>query len=102
MTVLAGAYPPMAAYRDDQLDATADDLGHIVDFLAAALYVDDAPVFTEFVGWTGGVLAARGVPPEALGVGLRIFHDELRDFPRARHLLVQGIEAAHPDTDLEI
>ncbi|GAA2906962.1 cobalamin-dependent protein [Streptosporangium fragile] len=102
MTALTAAYPPMTAYRDRQLDATAEDLGHIVDFLAAALYVDDVPVFTGFVGWTRGVLAARGVPAAAVQAGLRIFHDELRDFPRARHMLVQGIEAARAGTDLEI
>ncbi|MEU4409023.1 cobalamin-dependent protein [Streptosporangium sp. NPDC023963] len=103
METLARAYPPMAAYDLHQLDATAADLGHLLDFLSAALYVDDAPLFTGFIGWTGAVLAARGVPAEALTVGLRVFHDELRDFPRARHMLVQGIEAAPaPGTDQEI
>ncbi|MGS2648581.1 cobalamin B12-binding domain-containing protein [Streptosporangium sp. G12] len=103
METLARAYPPMAAYDLHQLDATAADLGHLLDFLSAALYVDDAPLFTGFIGWTGAVLAARGVPTEALTVGLRVFHDELRDFPRARHMLVQGIEAAPvPGTDQEI
>ncbi|MER5648703.1 B12-binding domain-containing protein [Streptosporangium sp. NPDC002524] len=102
METLARAYPPMAAYDLHQVDATAADLGHLLDFLATALYVDDAPLFTGFIGWTGAVLAARGVPVEALTVGLRVFHDELRDFPRARHMLVQGIEAASlPGTDQE-
>ncbi|MEU4834359.1 cobalamin B12-binding domain-containing protein [Streptosporangium sp. NPDC023615] len=95
MATLACVYAPLAAYGPRQLEATAEDLGHLIDFLAAALYVDDAPVFTDFIGWTGSVLGARGVPAEALRVGLRVFHDELRDFPRARHMLVQGIEAAH-------
>ncbi|MEU7984761.1 cobalamin-dependent protein [Streptosporangium canum] len=102
MAALAGAYPPMAAYTAHQLDTTAEDLGHILDFLAAALYVDDVEVFTGFVTWTRGVLRARGVPARALEAGLRIFHDELRDFPRARHTLVRGIEAAHDrGADLE-
>lgn len=63
MSALAGAYPPMAAYSAHQLDSTAEDLGHILDFLAAALYVDDAAVFTGFITWTGGVLRARGSRP---------------------------------------
>ncbi|MGC5014412.1 cobalamin B12-binding domain-containing protein [Streptosporangium sp. DT93] len=95
MATLARVYPPMARYGPEQVEATAEDLGHLVDFLAAALYVDDAPVFTGFVGWAGSVLGARGIPAEALRVGLRVFHDELRDFPRARHMLARGIETAH-------
>ncbi|MER6831644.1 cobalamin B12-binding domain-containing protein [Streptosporangium sp. NPDC000563] len=94
LAALARAYPPMAAYDPQQVDATAADLGHLLDFLAASLYVDDAQLFTGFIGWTGSVLAARGVPAEAVTVGLRVFHDELRDFPRARHMLVQAAEAA--------
>ncbi|WP_326822751.1 hypothetical protein [Streptosporangium sp. NBC_01756] len=35
--------------------------------------------------------------------GLRLFHGELRDFPRACHLLAQGTEAARDaGADLEI
>ncbi|WP_433235698.1 cobalamin B12-binding domain-containing protein [Streptosporangium sp. CA-135522] len=101
MAALTAAWPPMAAYTAHQLDSTAEDLGHILDFLTAAVYVDDAQVFTDFITWTAGVLRARGVPAGAVKVGLRVFYDELRDFPRARHLLAQGIEAAH-DADLEI
>ncbi len=103
MATLTRAYPPMAAYTAQQLDSTAEDLGHILDFLAAALYVDDVELFTDFITWTGGVLLARGVPAGAVGMGLRAFHDELRDFPRARHLLIQAIEAAHgAGAELEI
>ncbi|MFI6511067.1 B12-binding domain-containing protein [Streptosporangium sp. NPDC050855] len=94
MAALARTYPPVAAYDPQQLEATAEDLGHLIDFLGAALYVDDAPVFTDFVGWTGSVLGARGVTAEALRVGLGVLHDELRDFPRARRMLAQGIEVA--------
>ncbi|MEV8637122.1 cobalamin-dependent protein [Streptosporangium sp. NPDC051023] len=103
MTTLAAAYPPMAAYTARQLESTAEDLGHILDFLGAALYVDDARLFTDFISWTTGVLLARGVPVRAVEAGLRVFHGELRDFPRARHLLLQAIEAAHTaGAELEI
>ncbi|MEV7013974.1 cobalamin B12-binding domain-containing protein [Streptosporangium sp. NPDC051022] len=103
MTALARAYPPMASYTVPQLDSTAEDLGYILDFLAAALYVDDAELFTAFIAWSTGVLLARGVPAGALKAGLRVFHGELRDFPRARHLLVLAMEAANAaDAELEI
>jgi methanogenic corrinoid protein MtbC1 len=84
---LAAAYPDVTRYDQRQRDATADDLGHVVDFLAAALYVDDRKVFTDFVEWTAAVLAARGVPRPALAVGLRLIRDQLHDYPAAlRHL----------------
>ncbi|GHE26300.1 cobalamin-binding protein [Streptosporangium violaceochromogenes] len=94
MTALTRAYPPMASYDARRLDATAEDLGHLLDFLSSALYVDDTGLFADFVGWTAGVLRARRVPAGALEAGLRVFHDELRDFPRARRILTRGIGAA--------
>jgi methanogenic corrinoid protein MtbC1 len=88
---LRADYPPMREYDQRQADATAEDVTHIVDFLAAALYVDDATVFTEFLTWTASVLRARGVPVEALTVCLRLLGTDLRDFPRASDLLRQGL-----------
>ncbi|WP_214410047.1 cobalamin B12-binding domain-containing protein [Sphaerisporangium fuscum] len=95
MGALADAYPPMASYSPQQLESTADDLGHIVDFLAAALYVDDTALFTDFVHWTCDILAARHVPADSVALGLRLLHDALPDLPRARTLLTAGVQAAH-------
>ncbi|WP_033337567.1 cobalamin B12-binding domain-containing protein [Catenuloplanes japonicus] len=88
---LRAGYPPMRDYDQRQADATAEDVTHIVDFLAAALYVNDAAVFTEFLTWTAGVLAARNVPPAALTVCLDLLAADLRDFPRAGDLLKLGL-----------
>ena len=88
---LAGDYPPARDYDQRQVDATADDMGHIVDFLAASLYVGETPVFTDFVDWTHGVLAARGVPPAALRAGLQLVRDQLRDCPGAAAVLDAGL-----------
>ncbi len=90
---LAAAYPPMSGYDERRRDATVEDLGHIVDFLAAALYVSDPRVFTDFVAWTSGVLAARSVPPAALRVGLQVCHEQMYDYPRVRELLKEGLRA---------
>jgi hypothetical protein len=94
MARLAKSGPLVASYSDRQLEATADDLGHIIDFLAAALYVDDVPLFTDFVTWTCDVLRARDVPVASVALGLRILHDEMPEFPRARRLLADGVQAA--------
>ncbi|MEV4642724.1 cobalamin-dependent protein [Actinoplanes sp. NPDC049548] len=91
MDRLTAAYPPMAAYDQRQHDATIEDLGHIVDFLAAALYVGDPQVFTDFLDWTAAVLEARSVPPVALQAGLRLVKEQLRDFPTATGILDAGL-----------
>ncbi|MGW5557833.1 cobalamin B12-binding domain-containing protein [Micromonospora sp. NPDC003944] len=82
--------PAVRAYTAAQLDATVSDLGHIVDFLAAAVYVDDASMFTEFVQWLVGILGSRGVPVGAIALPLEHFGTVLRDFPRAARALALG------------
>jgi methanogenic corrinoid protein MtbC1 len=84
--------PQMREYSEQQRQYTAEDLAHIVDFLATALYVGDPALFTGFLGWTAGLLAARGVPPYSLRAGLDLLAAELRDFPRASALLGAGVD----------
>jgi hypothetical protein len=72
MRRLAAAHPAADRCDQHQLDATAEDLGHIVDFLAAALYATEPDIFLEFVDWTAAVLGARNVPPAALRSGLTL------------------------------
>jgi methanogenic corrinoid protein MtbC1 len=88
---LADAYPAVNAYDRRQHDATAEDVGHMVDFLAAAVYVGEDRIFTDFVDWTRAVLGARGVPAPALAVGLRLIRDQLRDYPTALAMLDAGL-----------
>jgi methanogenic corrinoid protein MtbC1 len=88
---LAGDYPAVRDYDQRQIDATAEDLGHLVDFLAAALYVSETTIFTDFVDWTREVLAARQVPPAALRAGLHLVREQLRDFPAALAVLDAGV-----------
>lgn len=86
-TALEEAFPAMAAYTDLQRERTAEDLAHIVEFLATALYLDDEELFTGFITWTAQVLGARGVPPQSLPPALRLLARELKDFPRAVRIL---------------
>ncbi|WDZ82498.1 cobalamin B12-binding domain-containing protein [Micromonospora cathayae] len=79
--------PGVANYDAAQLDATISDLGHIVDFLAAAVYVDDVRLFTDFVGWLAAILSSRGVPVASVTQTLEHFSQALRDFPRAGRFL---------------
>ncbi|RQX17052.1 cobalamin-binding protein [Micromonospora ureilytica] len=82
--------PAARAYTAAQLDATVSDLGHIVDFLAAAVYVDDSSLFSEFVEWLSGILSSRGVPVGAIALPLEHYAAALRDFPRAARTLALG------------
>ncbi|GGO19269.1 cobalamin B12-binding domain-containing protein [Micromonospora parathelypteridis] len=82
--------PAARAYTATQLDSTVSDLGHIVDFLAAAVYVDDASLFTEFVEWLSGILLSRGMPAAVVAQPLEHFSVALRDFPRAGRVLALG------------
>ncbi|OPG03776.1 hypothetical protein B1L11_39205, partial [Microbispora sp. GKU 823] len=91
---LREAYAPMGGYSARQLEHTAEDLGHIADFLIAAMYVHDAALFTDFVTWTCQVLVARKVPAESVVLGLGVFRDVLTDCPHARALLEEGVAAA--------
>ena len=91
MKRLADAYPAMREYNQRQRDATGEDMAHIVDFLAAALYVSETAIFTDFVAWTDSVLRARGVPGVALRVGLESVQSQLRDYPTATAMLDAGV-----------
>lgn len=88
---LAVAYPPMGTYDQHQAEATAEDMETIVDFLTAALYVGDERVFTGFVDWAARVLEARGVPRQALTIGLQLYRDQLGDFPMSLAVMDSGL-----------
>ncbi|MEU2509314.1 cobalamin B12-binding domain-containing protein [Streptomyces sp. NPDC007863] len=90
---LGEAVPATASYTERQWERTAEDLAHIVDFLGASLYTDDAGLFTGFVTWTAGILRARGVPGDALAAALDLLADAQHDFPRARAHLAAGRRA---------
>jgi len=90
---LEDRFHAVRSYTDVQRERTAEDVAHIVDFLACALYVDDAEVFATFLAWTAGILEARGVPARSLRAGLDLLAAQLRDFPRALRLLDEGNRA---------
>jgi methanogenic corrinoid protein MtbC1 len=90
---LEAGHAAMRAYTDVQRERTAEDLAHIIDFLATALYLDDREILTGFLTWTADVLEARGVPVASLTAGLELLADQLHDFPRALRLMDEGTTA---------
>ncbi|MFF5494424.1 B12-binding domain-containing protein [Streptomyces aquilus] len=90
---LENRLPAMRSYSEEQRERTVEDLAYIVDFLAAALYVDDADLFTEFLTWTAHILQVRGVPTHSFVTALEFLAGRLHDFPRATKLIGQGLDA---------
>ena len=72
LSAMSAALPDVARYDRRQRARTEEDVEHILDFLAAALFVDDVTLFTEFVSWLAEILAARGVPGGTLRAGLEM------------------------------
>lgn len=64
-------------------EQTAEEVAHIVDFLRAALYVEDPEILSSFVRWMADTHEARGVSPALLRSMLESLAARLTDFPHA-------------------
>ena len=97
MQIMRERMPDVAGYDTDQARRTAEDIEYIVEFLRAALFVDDVRLFTDFVGWLRAVLVARGVPAVTLSVSMRLVAQVIDSRPgpyeRALHFLAHGAAA---------
>lgn len=83
----------MADYSPHQKDRTLGDLRFIVQFMAAAQYVDDPTIFTEFLTWPEELLRCRGVPRAALVLGIEALLAELQIAdPQGGRLAREGLE----------
>ncbi|MEU4083882.1 cobalamin B12-binding domain-containing protein [Streptomyces aureus] len=90
---LEDRFEPLRGYTERQRRHTAEDLAHIVEYLATSLYVADEDLFTRFILWTADILTARGVPARGLDPALDLLALQLKDFPRACHTLARAREA---------
>ena len=90
VTRLVDRFPPMAQYDPAALERTREDLQHLVEFLSAALFVDDVSLFTEFLDWMHEILVARHVPAVALVAGLDTLSEVLAGGPRVGSFLASG------------
>ena len=83
--LVAGMTTALGRTSDDE--QLADDLGHLVDFLAAAVYVDDPGLLANFVRWVGTVAVPGGLTRSELAPALDDLAGRLRDSPRTVALL---------------
>jgi methanogenic corrinoid protein MtbC1 len=86
---LRATHPEVTA-EGTMLDMTIADVGYIVDHLAAAVYVGDGSLFTEFADWLADVLGSRHVPAGAVELTLSELTRVLHDHPRSRSFLQDG------------
>ncbi|MFH8796596.1 B12-binding domain-containing protein [Streptomyces sp. NPDC017941] len=84
--------PTLREHTGPQHQPTAEDVAHLVAFLAAALYVDDSGLFATATSWTGAVLTARHIPTESLLHALDVLRSEVRDLPRATAMIRRAAE----------
>ncbi|MDQ1395618.1 MAG: hypothetical protein QOG64_877, partial [Acidimicrobiaceae bacterium] len=96
MAEISLRYPAAAWFDRTQSVRTRADLSWILRYCGAAIDVDDPTLFDDFLSWKRGVLAARGVPAEALTVCLDSLQHVLRPrFPRATRLIQQSRRISH-------
>lgn len=79
--------PAATGYSSWQLESTREDFGHIIDFLVAALMVDDVTLLEGFTRWLAGILGPRGVPGQVIATGYDILRGSLTGYHRAVRML---------------
>lgn len=79
MDELSDRIPAMARFDERQLAHTRQDLEYMARFAEAAILVDDAALFVEYVEWLGPLLVARGVPAGSLEASLDALHRSSTD-----------------------
>ncbi|MFC1431510.1 B12-binding domain-containing protein [Streptacidiphilus sp. N1-3] len=95
MAGLEQRLPAMSGYTDRQREHTREDIDHILDFLVATVYLDQAQILSDFLLWTADILDARNVPPRSLLTVLDVIADQLRDFPRTLAVIDAGRTAVN-------
>ena len=79
---------------DPTADELGDDLGHLVDFLAAAVFVDDPTLFDGFVDWVGSVAIPSGLHTDEVAPALDALAAALGDSPRTVGLVRAALDRA--------
>ncbi len=70
MGQLGRSWPRLHTLPPEQLARAAEDFGHILDFVAATILLNDAHIFTEFIDWLTELLTARGMQSDVVTASL--------------------------------
>ncbi|GAA1999076.1 cobalamin B12-binding domain-containing protein [Catenulispora subtropica] len=94
---------PLGELTEESHDLVVENLGFLMDNLSAAVFVDDARVFTAFLDFTVDMMTARGIPPASLLLAVQALTQPLHDLPRTMgHVTVGRERLERPDTVPEI
>ena len=85
-----GVLPDDSTGESDGL--LVENLGFLLDNLAAAVFVDDSRLLTAFLDFAAGMLVARGMPAECLDLALQALTGPLHDLPRTVGHVMAGRE----------
>jgi methanogenic corrinoid protein MtbC1 len=83
--------PETAARTEQRVGPTAENVAYIVDYLRAALYVDDPELFSSYVTWKASIFTAREIPARLLPSALEALADRLTGLPRARAMVGRAL-----------
>jgi len=79
---------PVGAHGAREREQARSDLKLVISSLSCALLVDDDRLFTAFVAWSRGLLAARGINGGVIDESLAVVNDVLGPgFPASHRLL---------------
>ncbi|AHH97678.1 cobalamin B12-binding domain-containing protein [Kutzneria albida] len=84
------AYFPLTSDDDPRYDTAVDDLSHTLDFLAAAVYLDEPGLFTEFLAWTAEVRLSREISLRTIPHALGALEPALDNCPRTAAIVDEG------------
>jgi diguanylate cyclase (GGDEF)-like protein len=74
---ILAARPELFTPTTAAVEATHEDIGHILEHLDAAMAARDDELFFAFTDWLVEVLTARGLPPAAVTVGFEAIEEAL-------------------------
>jgi hypothetical protein len=75
VTRILATRPELFTPTPEAVEATREDIGHILEHLDAALTVQDGEIFFAFTDWLVEVLTARGLPVAAVTLGYRAIEE---------------------------
>ena len=87
---LADRYPAPHARGPGKTEAVNEIPGHLLDALAAAVFVDDPRALTGYLSYATDFLAARGVHDSRVRLTLDTVAEQLRDSPRVLAHVQEG------------
>lgn len=83
-------FTALGNFTEETREIVAENVGFLLDNLAASVFVDDHRAFSDFLDFTADLLAARGVPPSGLPLAMQALYRQLHGLPRTMGHVTAG------------